>query len=142
MMDHPQEAGPAPARHSTRPRETAPADGVTSDDVLSSGLRSGPVSILLVDDDHETARALARSLAALGHQVSTFHEGELALAALDHQSFDVVLSDIGMPHITGFELLAAVRRRDEHIPVVLLTGDPSVSSAAQALEVGAFRYVT
>jgi EAL domain-containing protein (putative c-di-GMP-specific phosphodiesterase class I) len=117
-------------------------EGASAEDLDSSRLRSGPVSILLVDDDRETARALARSLTAFGHEVTTFHEGEQAIAALDHQVFDVVLSDIGMPHITGFDLLDAVRRRDEHIPVVLLTGDPTVSSAAQALEVGAFRYVT
>lgn len=142
-MDHPQEACSAPsARLAPRTGDASLAEGATTEEPLSPRLRSGPISILVVDDDRETARALARALTAFGHEVTTFHEGEQAIAAFNHQVFDVVLSDIGMPHITGFDLLHAVRQRDEHVPVVLLTGDPTVSTAAQALEVGAFRYVT
>lgn len=104
--------------------------------------RSGPVRVLVVDDDPETARALSRALTATGHEVSVTASGAEALTALQANGFDVVISDIGMPQMDGFGLLDAVRRVNAQVPVVLLTGDPTVSTAARALEVGAFRYVT
>lgn len=142
MMDNLRDAGHV---RPPRPTSVVPAVGTVEseipEDVVSSGLRSGPINILLVDDDHETARGLARALTALGHRVTTFHSGHEAVSTIEHQRFDVVLSDIGMPGMSGFDLLDAVRRRDGQVPVVLLTGDPTVSTAARALEVGAFRYV-
>jgi len=142
MMEH--SAGP----QATRTADLSPPSGSPSSEVDSQilgerlGLRSGPVKILLVDDDPETARGLSRSLMGLGHRVTTHQTGQEALVALQDHDFDVVLSDIGMPEMNGFDLLDAIRRLDGQIPIVLLTGDPTVSTAARALEVGAFRYVT
>jgi EAL domain-containing protein (putative c-di-GMP-specific phosphodiesterase class I) len=107
-----------------------------------SNARSGAISVLVVDDDTETARAMKRSLSAMGNKVEIQSSGPEALRALDKRTFDVVLSDISMPEMDGYELLNALRAVNRDIPVVLLTGDPSVSGAARALEVGAFRYVT
>ena len=100
------------------------------------------IEVLVVDDDPETARSVARALAAAGHRVATAHSGPRALEMLAAGHFDVVLSDIGMPDMDGFGLLCAIRNVDSNVPIVLLTGDPTVSTAARALEVGAFRYVT
>jgi len=113
-----------------------------SGDVLSGGERNGPVSVLVVDDDPETARALCRALSATGNEVHVSQSGAEALTVLKGTEFDVVLSDIAMPQMDGFGLLHAVRQINHTVPVVLLTGDPTVSTAARALEVGAFRYVT
>lgn len=107
-----------------------------------SNARSGAISVLVVDDDSETARGIKRSLSAMGNKVEIQSSGPEALRALKKRSFDVVLSDISMPEMDGYELLNALRAVNRDIPVVLLTGDPSVSGAARALEVGAFRYVT
>lgn len=104
--------------------------------------QTGPVTVLVVDDDPETARGLVRALSATGNQVHMTSSGAEALIALKQGSFDVVISDIGMPQMDGFGLLDAIRRVNAQVPVVLLTGDPTVSTAARALEVGAFRYVT
>lgn len=98
--------------------------------------------MLVVDDDGETARALKRSLVSIGNNVELRSNGPDALRALNNQTFDVVLSDVSMPEMDGYELLHALRAVNRDIPVVLLTGDPSVKGAARALEVGAFRYVT
>lgn len=118
--------------------------GVTRVDSVppESNARSGAISVLVVDDDTETARAIKRSLSALGNKVEIQSCGADALRALDQRIFDVVLSDISMPEMDGYELLHALRAVNRDIPVVLLTGDPSVRGAARALEVGAFRYVT
>lgn len=100
------------------------------------------VQVLIVDDDRETARALERCLLQMNARVTIASSGLGALDRLKAEHFDVILSDIGMPDMDGFDLLDAVRQLDQHLPIVLLTGDPTIGSAARALEVGAFRYVT
>lgn len=107
-----------------------------------SNARSGAIKVLVVDDDSETAKALKRSLVAMGNVVEIQSSGVGALQALQSKGFDVVLSDVGMPEMDGYQLLHALRAVNSEVPVVLLTGDPSVSGAARALEFGAFRYVT
>jgi EAL domain-containing protein (putative c-di-GMP-specific phosphodiesterase class I) len=78
----------------------------------------------------------------MGNVVEIRASGVEALQTLQQHPFDVVLSDVAMPEMDGYELLHALRAVNSEVPVVLLTGDPSVSGAARALEVGAFRYVT
>src|SRR5512140_3070219 len=56
--------------------------------------------------------------------------------------FDVILSDIRMPNMTGVELLSLVRAYDLDVPVILLTGDPSLQTAVEALKLGAMEYIT
>jgi EAL domain-containing protein (putative c-di-GMP-specific phosphodiesterase class I) len=98
--------------------------------------------VLIVDDDHDTARAMCRMLTRVGYAAEVVGSGRDALSALKDGQFDVILSDIGMPEMDGFDLIHAIRNLDERVPIVLLTGEPTVGTAARALEVGAFRYVT
>jgi DNA-binding NtrC family response regulator len=67
--------------------------------------------------------------------------GDDALVSLARETFDVMISDIQMPGVTGLTLLRAVRDHDLDLPVVLVTGNPGVKSAADAVEYGAFRYL-
>ncbi|HEX3849402.1 MAG TPA: EAL domain-containing protein, partial [Polyangiaceae bacterium] len=101
----------------------------------------GQTKVLLVDDDLAVLKVLARRLEHLGHFVVVCANGAAALRALATQAFDVMLSDIQMPGISGLKLLRAVREHDLDLPVVLITGDPGVKSAAEAVEYGAFRYL-
>lgn len=98
--------------------------------------------ILIVDDDESVAHATARALASFGHQTITALSGEHALRVVCDREIDVVISDLEMPGIDGIELLRRLRARDLDLPVVFLTGVPSVDSAAKAVEYGAFRYLT
>jgi EAL domain-containing protein (putative c-di-GMP-specific phosphodiesterase class I) len=68
--------------------------------------------------------------------------GREALEQLGAKRFDVILSDVHMPDGDGIELLRSVRRIDLDIPVILISGNPDVATAATALEFGAFRYLT
>jgi EAL domain-containing protein (putative c-di-GMP-specific phosphodiesterase class I) len=97
--------------------------------------------VLVVDDERIVARVLARVLASAGHEVEACFDGATALGHLDREDFDVVLSDISMPGLDGIELLRAVRTRDLDLPVVLITGAPSMDSAINAVEYGALRYL-
>jgi EAL domain-containing protein (putative c-di-GMP-specific phosphodiesterase class I) len=98
--------------------------------------------VLLVDDDPAVLRAVGRALRSHGYIVVTAQDGEEAAKQIGESAFDVILSDIGMPGIDGIQLLRQVREHDLNVPVILITGEPAVRTAVQALEYGAFHYLT
>jgi PleD family two-component response regulator len=83
-----------------------------------------PASILIVDDMEENLVALAAVLGPLGQRVVFAHSGEEALKAMLRQEFAVVLLDILMPGMDGFETAANIKRLDQtkDVPIILLTG--------------------
>ncbi|HEX6765850.1 MAG TPA: EAL domain-containing response regulator [Polyangiaceae bacterium] len=97
--------------------------------------------ILVADDDAVLLRALSRVLTSNGYRVETAADGQSALDAFRRHRFDLILSDIDMPGLSGIELLEAVRAHDLDVPVVLVTGTPQVNSAIRAIEHGALRYL-
>jgi EAL domain-containing protein (putative c-di-GMP-specific phosphodiesterase class I) len=101
-----------------------------------SGLR-----VLVADDDDALRRVHARALTKAGYHVESAEDGLAAERALARGSFDVILSDIDMPGLTGLALLERVRGHDLDVPVVLITGLPAVETAMRAMEHGALRYL-
>jgi EAL domain-containing protein (putative c-di-GMP-specific phosphodiesterase class I) len=89
----------------------------------------------------ELLRTLGRVLYRSGHEAFEVESGRQAIAALESESFDVIISDIHMPDGDGLVLLREVRRVDLDVPVILMSGVPDVRLAAAALEYGAFRYL-
>lgn len=104
-----------------------------------SGARPGRV--LLVEDDDAVRRAFQLVLARHGHDVVTAGDAEEAFAAVDRNAFDVIVSDIRLPGMSGVDLLRAVRQHDLDVPVILMTGWPQVDTATQAVELGAMQYL-
>jgi EAL domain-containing protein (putative c-di-GMP-specific phosphodiesterase class I) len=104
-------------------------------------LEPGRGSILLVDDDVAITRDYSRGLIDAGFAVEMAGCGESALKRLRRHRFDTVISDIGMPEMTGSELLRAIRQIDLDVPVIVMTGGPSIEGAIQAIEYGALRYL-
>jgi EAL domain-containing protein (putative c-di-GMP-specific phosphodiesterase class I) len=104
--------------------------------------RAHKASILVVDDDPEILRSVCRLLRAQGYSVTATNNGAQASQFVHKRSFDVIVSDIKMPGMDGIQLLREVREHDLHVPVVLVTGEPAVSTAVLALEYGAFHYLT
>jgi EAL domain-containing protein (putative c-di-GMP-specific phosphodiesterase class I) len=98
--------------------------------------------VLLVDDDPAVLRALGRVLKSRGYVVSTTSSGPEAVQLVTKTDFDVILSDIAMPEMDGITLLREIRSHDLHVPVILVTGEPTVDTAVQALEYGAMHYLT
>jgi EAL domain-containing protein (putative c-di-GMP-specific phosphodiesterase class I) len=99
------------------------------------------VRVLLVDDDDTILEVYGSLLTELEFEVDTVSRASTALERMAAQRYDVVLSDIQMPEMGGIEFLRAVRQIDLDVPVVLMTGDPTVASAIAAVEYGAFRYL-
>lgn len=94
--------------------------------------------ILVADGDQEMVKRLAGFLARGGHTVKVSTTGAGALAALDQQSsFDLVITSLNLPQAGGMEILRKIKKRDPATPVVILTGEGSVSNAVEAMKEGA-----
>lgn len=102
---------------------------------------AGP-RVLVVDDEDPLRRASARVLSAEGFEVVQARDGREALEHLGRGEFDVVVSDVMMPNMSGMELLRAIRQRDLELPVILLTGMPNMDAALEAKRHGALHYLT
>ena len=103
---------------------------------------SEPGRILLADDDPALLAICQRILTGGGFTVDTARDGESAAALFEGARYDAVVSDINMPGLDGVGLLERVRQRDLDVPVVLMTGAPTLDSAIRAVEHGALRYLT
>jgi EAL domain-containing protein (putative c-di-GMP-specific phosphodiesterase class I) len=112
----------------------------STDVVARSANLTGRDLLVVVDDEVPVLRALERSLAP-AFDVVTFAGAEQAIERVKAGGVSVVLSDIGMPGMSGLDLLGAIREYDPDLPVVLLTGAPSLESATRAIEHGVFRYL-
>lgn len=97
--------------------------------------------VLVLDDDSFVRKAASRALSSAGYRVTPAEQGDEALRILDGGGVDAVLSDIQMPGMDGIDFLRAVRERDGDVPVVLMTGDPTIESAIRAVEYGATLYL-
>jgi EAL domain-containing protein (putative c-di-GMP-specific phosphodiesterase class I) len=97
--------------------------------------------VLVVDDDAAVLRAAARILANAGFDVTQAQGAAEAVRLLEEHSFDAVLTDVAMPQMSGIDLLRAVRAADLELPVVLMTGEPEVGSAVEAMKHGACDYI-
>jgi EAL domain-containing protein (putative c-di-GMP-specific phosphodiesterase class I)/ActR/RegA family two-component response regulator len=97
--------------------------------------------VLLIEDDPQVRHAYARVLRETGFAVTELADGSRVEQTLASGSYDAVVSDIRMPGVGGIEVLRSVRRRDPDLPVVLVTAGGDLSSAIEALEHGALRYL-
>ncbi len=100
-----------------------------------------PGKILIVDDEPALRQTLARILHQAGMEVTTAENGEQGLAFLETTSFDVVYMDIHMPGMAGLDVLDVVHSRYPGLPVLLLTAQPDLNSAVEALRRGATDYL-
>jgi EAL domain-containing protein (putative c-di-GMP-specific phosphodiesterase class I) len=97
--------------------------------------------VLIADDDPAVARSLQRVLGAAGFEVVIVGDGNAAVEELKTRGFEVVLTDIHMPGTNGVDLLRLVRAYDLDVPVILMTGEPEVDTAVEAIELGALGYL-
>ena len=98
-------------------------------------------TLLLVEDDPGVAEALRLALTSLGHQVETAPDGRTGLAALAERRFDVLLLDVMLPGIDGFETARRVRVASL-LPIIMLTARSDPIDIVAGLECGADDYVT
>jgi DNA-binding NtrC family response regulator len=96
--------------------------------------------VLVVDDKPNMLELLVKILGET-YEVHTASDGAAALARLEREGFDVVLTDVRMPGADGFEVVKAVKLRWPHTEVVMMTAYASVEAAVEAIREGAYDYI-
>src|ERR1700722_11365495 len=114
-----------------------------AESIVGAGTSDRPsvVRVLAVDDERAASNLLAIMLRPPSYRGSTAATGEEALAALQREHFDAVISDLQMPGITGLELLAEVRRSYPHVAFLVTTGLDDVEVGVEAMRSGADDYL-
>jgi DNA-binding NtrC family response regulator len=97
--------------------------------------------ILIAEDDRKYVRILEILLGDEGYRFTPTPDGVAAIAALEHESFDAVLTDLQMPKADGLAVLARAREIDPDLPVVVLTAYGTIRSAVEAMRSGAFDFI-
>lgn len=101
-------------------------------------------SVLVVDDDPVTRSILSRTLEEKGHQVTTAEDGPQALELVRSEAVDVILLDVLMPKMDGYQMLERLKADPKlrHIPVIMVTGLDDIGSAVRCIELGADDYLS
>lgn len=97
--------------------------------------------ILVVDDDNLIKDFLKESLSRLNHQVDLASSGDEALDKIKRTEYDIILSDIRMPKMSGMELLKATRKFSPYAKIMLMTAYGTIENAVEAMKLGAFDYI-
>jgi CheY-like chemotaxis protein len=117
------------------PEVTSPV--VVPDEVHSAGL----LNILLIEDHLDTAEVMEQLIRSLGHEVTTVGRVDDALAATQSQTFDLIVSDVGLPDGTGLDFIKAFREHSD-APAVALTGFGTDEDVRRCLSAGFTSHLT
>jgi DNA-binding NtrC family response regulator len=98
--------------------------------------------VLLIDDDVNLCKVLAYQLSKHEYQVTTAPNGEEGLSLFFKNGFDIVITDIQMPDISGIEVLKKIRSKNEKVIIIIITAHGSVENAIEACRLGANDYLT
>jgi DNA-binding NtrC family response regulator len=98
-------------------------------------------SILIVDDDDAMRLALSESLESCGYDISAAENGNKALNLFNKRKFDLVVTDMKMPEMSGIEVLQGVKKLAPNIPVILITAYGTVNTAVEAMKEGAAEFI-
>ncbi len=101
-----------------------------------------PARILIADDDPHMQLAISTCLSRKNYELVIAPNGAVALAHLEKESFDLVLSDQQMPEMSGLELLAAMQQRSIDTPLVMITAYGTINQAVEAMQRGASDFIT
>lgn len=92
-------------------------------------------SVLIVDDDQTMLDLLKTALRKLGYQCITANSSDAALEQLTRKNVDLLITDFNMPGGSGVDLISEMRKRDQRMPVFLMTGDVNVMSQIESKEI-------
>jgi two-component system response regulator HydG len=98
--------------------------------------------ILIVEDDRPQADAVAEALQRVGHACVVVTEPRRALEIMEHDGFDLVITDLVMHEVSGMEVLQQAKRLDPAVEVIMITGHGTIETAVQAIRDGAWDYIT
>ena len=102
---------------------------------------SPETNILVIDDDVPRLKTLSAGLQDMGHKVTTAAIGREALALLRRQPFNIVITDIKLPDISGREILEATKEINPEVAVIMLTDRANLETAVSSIDEGAYAYI-
>ena len=109
---------------------------------MMGALRTTPrMRILIVEDDASLAAGVARILEGEGHAADVMKSGEHAILAATQESFDLMILDVGLPGLDGFEVLRRLRAQGSPVPVLILTARDAIDDRVHGLDLGADDYM-
>jgi len=97
--------------------------------------------ILVIDDEEIVHASLKKILTRVGHEIQSAFSAKDGLEQLDQGRFDLIIVDLMMPEMNGIQFLEALREQNSRLPVLMVTGYPTISTAVQALRLGAVDYI-
>ncbi|MCJ7616709.1 MAG: response regulator [Desulfobacterales bacterium] len=102
-----------------------------------------PASILIVDDELDMLALLAMIISEkTEHKVTTTNNPLEVVQLVKEGEYDLIISDLKMPGMDGIELIAEIRKIDQYIPILVITAYGSIESAEEAINKGAYDYLT
>ena len=99
------------------------------------------MNILVVDDEPVIRVGLSRTLEGSAFVVDTANNGHAAIEMLQQKEYDLIITDLKMPGMSGFEVLGAVKSMQPDVPVIMITGFATVETAVEAMKCGAVDYI-
>lgn len=102
---------------------------------------SKPINILVVEDEPVVIESAKKILLSEGYRVDTTMDAESAFAQLDEAKYDVLVTDLMLPGMSGLDLLELACKRTPHIPVIMISGYATLDNAVQSFKQGAFDFL-
>lgn len=99
------------------------------------------IRILIIEDEKKIADTLAKGLKELDFHVETAYDGKIGLRLFESGSFDLIITDINLPGINGYDLCKSIRSRNQHIPVIMLTALGAMDDKIEGFDAGADDYL-
>ncbi|MDO8426146.1 MAG: response regulator, partial [Deltaproteobacteria bacterium] len=99
------------------------------------------IVVMVIDDDDSVREVVSEILSRKGWKVDAFNNAEAGISALGKRPYDVVLADINMPGLSGLSFLSLAKEAAPEVPVVMVTGYPSIDMAVEAMKIGAVDFL-
>ncbi|MFH2092487.1 MAG: response regulator [Pseudomonadota bacterium] len=99
------------------------------------------IKVLIADDEKEFIEALAQRLEVRDLAITTVYSGEGAIEMAEKIDFDVIILDVLMPEISGLDALQQIKKSKPYTPIIMLTGEATVTNAIQGMKQGAFDFL-
>ena len=99
------------------------------------------IKILLIEDEKKIADTLSKGLRELNYHVETAYDGTIGLRIFESHPFDLIVTDINLPGINGYELSKIIRSKNQHIPIMMLTAMSTLEDKIEGFDAGADDYL-
>jgi len=99
------------------------------------------IKVLLVEDEKKIADSISKGLRELDYHVETAYDGKIGLRLFENGNFNIIIADINLPGINGYEFCKTIRLKNQHIPIIILTALSAMDDKIEGFDAGADDYM-